>query len=270
MSDNQFDVSDGSEIESEDLAAKQTTPPVEPKKEPEREDEVDLDETDLEEDDSEDDVDDPDHDEDKRERGMKKRLFKEREKKRQLRRENAELKAKLSALKSDAPNIDDFEDYDEYLAEKEKYESAAPAQPATPLEFQEAVEDLWEQAEDWDAKPQDFEEKVKSKDFPVSQELVMLIADMDNGAEMLYHLATNPEDFKRVAGKRTPELKAIALDRLSSRLSAASVSKTNIQKKGVIDPVGGSSGGRSKPFEKMSEREYIETRNKTEGDNRFW
>jgi hypothetical protein len=167
----------------------------------------------------------------------------------------AELESELHSLKQpDGPRLEDFETIEDYEAAV----SAAQNAGATPVEFVAARDSILEQHEDWDDAPEDWMEVVsrdpKDGGVPFSEDMIIMVADLDEPASVMYELAKNPEAYARISGKRSKEMKALALkefaNSLDARQPAASANRMSGQltkkpKVAPIDPVGGGSRGQT-------------------------
>ena len=117
-----------------------------------------------------------------------------------LRDENEKLKHDLEAQKPEETtdiNIDDFDSYEEYTealrtAPEKKEEKA----PETPRVDPVAIKDIFD---DGAADYKDFETKVSNKELILSEDLLVETVGAENPSDVLYYLASNPEESERIS-----------------------------------------------------------------------
>lgn len=225
--------------------------------------ETDLPKIDVEEVDTDDDS----HSESKIKDRLEAKAFKLREQKRGLKSENAQLRAELEALKAQKsePNILDYEDEAEYQSAVESYEQSKASVQPSDFVLARAQDTLKEQVEEWDEAPSDWLDVVSDGSLPFDKEMLMLLADIDNGAEVMYSLAKDKEALNNIASKLSQVKRDKALndyiDSLSVQDKGASVNQmagNRTQKPTVsaISPVGGGSKGKSS-LESMSVADHM-------------
>ena len=168
-------------------------------------------------------------------------------------RENVELREQLADTNpADEPgeevNIDDFDSYDEYTkalekqktTQKEKVNANDEPNPVNQGLLQDALEDG---KEDYP----DFDTLVRASDLALTGDILEDVLESEIASDILYHLATNKEETKKIAGM-TPRNRSKALMKIE--LSLESKPRGTVKKKTTssapepITPVGGDS---SKP-----------------------
>lgn len=123
----------------------------------------------------------------------------------QLEAENAELK-KNSVDKTE-PKQEDFDDYDDYVDAKidHKLKSNEPAESkqnegGNQDQLSEyVVSKIGDVLADGKAKYEDFEGKVTNDDLQISSSVLEVAVEADDPAEVLYYLANNPDEAKRLS-----------------------------------------------------------------------
>lgn len=166
----------------------------------------------------------------------------------------------------DEPLIDNFDNFDEYVAAKAEYIAKRQIEQAMTAREreQQAERHRMEQAkiaESWGKKLAkateeipDFEEALQSSDLPMTPVMRQAIMESDIGPKLAYHLATHPEEAIALSGMS--EIGVVrALGRLEERLSGQKpeIVTTNAPK--PIVPVGTRASVRKDPG-KMSDAEY--------------
>lgn len=189
-----------------------------------------------------------------------------RAKLREAKEEAAKLKAELESLKKPKePSFDDYENVEDYEVALEKYEKERK-EVSPPQELNIARETLIEQHDDWSEAPSDWYDVV-SKDpkdggVPFNAEMLAMLADLPNGAEVMYSLAQDREAFDGIVSKLSPVMRARQLERYADSLKPAPSNNAMQGKQPhkptvkAIDPVGG--GTRSTPkLETMDVGDHI-------------
>lgn len=198
-----------------------------------------------------------------------------------LRADNAEKKLKeLNGGSDKEPSPDDFEDYDAYLVELEKFEKPdtkeekkeEPKKVETEInqELDGALEDIEDSFNDMRKVHKDFDEVVISNDkVNISSSMVVALAETDIPGEIAYHLGSNPEEADAIFKlSQNAQIRAIA--KLEVKLQATPARKvTNAPD--PIKPSGGSSST-EKSEKDMDFSEFEASRNKAESknDGTFW
>ena len=188
-----------------------------------------------------------------------------------LRRQIEELKqSSKPAADPNEPKLEAYSDIEEFAKAKAEY-AVKQAKQREETERQthaqrKFVEDLtasWEEkVEKFSAQAEDFDSLVGELK-PVNA-LVVAIMDEDNGPQVAYHLAKNPEEAQRIAGL-TPLKQAKEIARLASKLASEPAKpKAPSQAPAPIAPVTGTAASASqehkadddmKTFIKKRERE---------------
>jgi hypothetical protein len=172
---------------------------------------------------------------------------------------------------SSKPKIEDFTDYNDYsealtdwkvdqkladIESKKAQESQRQSQQSEAERTSERQRDLIENGE---RKYDDFEDVVKSDKHTYSRAAYLSILESDMSADIVYHLAKNQDEAKRIA-----DLPAYAqakeIGKLEDRLSAKEPVKKSSAPK-PIDPIGSGSAN-PKAIEQMSISEYSAMRAK--------
>ena len=184
-----------------------------------------------------------------------------RAERRELRDEVSRLKAELESLKGgNLPDVDDFETAEEYEEALKKHEAASKT-AANPT-FVQARDTLFEQKEDWSDAPDDWFETISDNTLPFTEDFVVLVSDLENGAKVLYELARNRDALNKIVGKRTEAMRIRELERFEKSLGvpeANSMAVSTPKQKPVvsaIDPVGGGSKGRTS-LESLSVEDHL-------------
>lgn len=179
-----------------------------------------------------------------------------------------------AAVTADAkPNPDNFSTHAEYVEaiadwkadQKLKERDQKEAQSRLQTEQQNTMKAHFERVQSFAQKTDDFEEMMENlEDVPRSAALEQIITSSENGPELLYELAKNPEEAKRIA-KLTPLALAREIGKLESKLTSSAPSSSSEKKEPKkltqapkpIGPVGGgkAAGGLKTP-EEMSFSEY--------------
>ncbi len=110
-----------------------------------------------------------------------------------LREENEKIKKKYA--KQSEPNIDDYESYDDYLKAIENGETKEESVDDD-LENYEAQQELLANGKD---SYDDFEELVCAEDLALTQDILNIITDMDNGEDVAYYLAKHKDETRKIA-----------------------------------------------------------------------
>lgn len=178
------------------------------------------------------------------------------------------------------PNQDDFDTYEEYTEaltdwkveqrfkakeEEERTSQLKSEQEKTLKSHNERVQAFREKTSDYDEVIEGLAAEVD--DEPVSPAFEAILVNSDNGPEILYELAKDPEEFKRV-NSLTPLNLAREIGRLESRLTSNSAGTEKKESKQVtkapppITPVKSKGGKVTKSLydPNLTQREYEELR----------
>ncbi|MEE9905541.1 MAG: hypothetical protein K4305_08985 [Chlorobium sp.] len=188
---------------------------------------------------------------------LQKRIDRLTKEKHDLRRENEDLKAKLSQGKPEGdadnePDITDFDNFDDYQKAKKEFNQRQngdqPAQKAEeapaqklPVEVLDALGVIRDSIDDGKRKYADFEQVINADDFFQTNEMVTAIAECDKPEDITYYLATHKDESARIAGL-SPAAQAKEIGKIEARLAAAPLKPTKkiTAAPPPIDPVGGS------------------------------
>ena len=186
----------------------------------------------------------------------------------------AQMQADIAALRqrqgpdapatapSGEPRVDDFPDYDAYTRAISRWEAKQVWQEEQRAQEHQRRFATWEtQVRAAQAKYDDWDEALQGADMPVSEALREALLTSDVGADVLYYLATHPEEGRHLATLGSVQT-ARAIGRIEAKLEAgvpppvppaADVSPPTPP---PVRPVGtGSSGGTRDPGT-MSPQEY--------------
>ena len=182
-----------------------------------------------------------------------------------------EAKARLDRIKAAAqgekPDRDQFEDPDEFTAALAAYQSvsaiskreedAAQADVETAAKEAAAIrnEDWADQVNDAKSRHEDFEAVAFSA--PISDEVANIIPTVENGADVAYHLGSNPAEAQRISALPATQA-AIEIGRISASLSVPPP-KTKTNAPPPINPVQGS-GSPAPNTDKMTPQQWREFR----------
>ncbi len=196
--------------------------------------------------------------------------------------------AELAVEEAKKPVAEDFETTEEYLEaltdfkadERFKKNQAEEAQKAEQQEQQEVFEAFGERQDKARAAHDDYDEVVGGGNLQIPQSALLAIIELDNGPDVAYHLAKNPELPKKLMD--LSPLKAVAeIGRLSAILATPAqeaanppAHRTPEQEAGKppapkkpasgapppITPVGGSTTKTDVPMDEMSMVDYNRAR----------
>lgn len=164
-----------------------------------------------------------------------------------LAKENAELRARLKA--PDPSQFTDDADYtaaklEHKLDERQIAKNDAQIKDAEQERYDAIAQSWRSRTEDFKAEASDFDEVVYAKlNNRISGETAMLIAELDEGPAVAYHLGKNLSEATRINGLSERE-KAFELGKIASRISQPPPRKIT-QAPGPIESVGGKSSGGS-------------------------
>jgi hypothetical protein len=150
---------------------------------------------------------------------------------------------------SEKPKEEDYADFasylealaefkaDEMLTKREsakRQQEAEKAQVASVERESELRRSLMESGEN---KYDDFEDVVKNSPLRIADPAYLAILESDISAELVYHLAKNSDDAKRIS-EMSPYAQAKEIGKLEDKLTAKSIKKSDAPK--PISPVNGS------------------------------
>jgi hypothetical protein len=221
---------------------------------------------------------------------MKAEITKERNRRRRAEEETQQLKDQVDRLtravgeraekpaSSEKPNRGDFFDPDEYEAAKDAWliqeaEKRIEAKTTRAQQEQDQQRQTEEIRKSWSAQVEsakkahpDFEEVVYSDDFQCTPVMMNAIAADIHGAEVAYHLATDPDEASRIAAL-APVQQIIEIGRLSATLQAKPAVEPR-RAPAPITPLGNEAPADRKSPAEESEAEYFARRNAEAKANR--
>lgn len=178
---------------------------------------------------------------------------------------------------SEAPNMDDFDEYSDYVnaLTDHKVKIALAADKVEQVKqreqtaFTKQVSDFQAKVKDFSAKVEDFDELVHDlDDVPTSPGLQKAIIESDMAPEIMYELAKNPDEYKRV-NQLTDSGIQRALGRIEAKLelSKKSSPKPVVKKKSKapnpLEKIGTKGKGTAKSINdpNLSQKEWEKLRN---------
>lgn len=196
----------------------------------------------------------------------------------QLAESDAEIERMKGSVERPAPRQEDFDNYDDYVAERaawaarrgmaedsvarlerEKEDRTKRVEEAQTRSAEAARENWAAQVEEGKTRYADFEEVVlKPQSIGMTREMQAVAMASDRGADIVYHIATNPDVAAHLVQmqKRHPALMAGAMQMLERVLpNAHPQPKTQTTAPDPVTPVKAKSGGQ-KPAKDMSMAEY--------------
>jgi hypothetical protein len=174
----------------------------------------------------------------------------------------AEAKAK--------PSADDFETHEEYVEALADWKVDQRLQKLEVKEreteartvHQQKVETLQSRVKEFAKAHSDFEEVIEDVgDIPMSPAVQELILDSDNGPELMYELAKDPDEYARIC-KLSPLAAARAMGQFESKIKARASEEKVVKKTNTpapIKPVTSKNATSTKKSifdESLSQREY--------------
>lgn len=154
------------------------------------------------------------------------------------------------SVPSEAPNIEEFEDVNEYvraavaweLTQTEKVKAEAARQEAEKRQQQEFQAKVFTMVDSARQKYADFDEVVLSNpSLVISQFSAEALAGMANGADVAYHLGKSPSEAARIAQLPQP-LQLVELGQIAATLKL-SEKKVTAAPAPVASQLGGPAGG---------------------------
>jgi hypothetical protein len=146
------------------------------------------------------------------------------------------------------PKADDFDNYEQYIDALTDYktdqklqkfqESQAEGQRKQQDELAQRrqSQQLNDRFTEGREKYQDFDLVARNPSVPITQEMAHAIADSELGADMAYHLGSNPEEAAKIANMQ-PQAQLRALGRLEARLESKPVETEASKAPEPITPV---------------------------------
>jgi len=211
--------------------------------------------------------------------------------KRELSKENAELKERIEAMESKnidlpkKPDIDSFDDYDEFDKEMKTYkeevkkidDARQEKEPPTNIDydFQSTLEEIESKFDETREIYDDFDEVVKKTEgVVITKEMVETMNEIDNSGEVAYALGKDAEESQRIA-KLSPKKQAIAIMKLGMKLEAKGLEpkKEKKQTKATepIIPTSGGGGSRERGLNDADGfKDYASMRTEQAADKAGW
>lgn len=169
-----------------------------------------------------------------------------------------------------APKLADFkgdtdkwsEAYSKWNDDRVERKAEAIVQRTTAKQREEStqaeLQSQWDaQCADFAKDHPDFFDAINNPTLPISKTMGEVLQSSEKGAELAYHLATNPGEAARIARMGTSQ-QAAALGRLEAKLEKpAAPKKTTTKAPEPPTPVGGG-GVSTVDIESMSAREYLD------------
>lgn len=165
------------------------------------------------------------------------------------------------------PNVDQFNTHAEYVEaltdwkveQKEKAREAKAREIQAQTEMQKQAASHVERVKSFKEAHEDFDELIAEvDDIPISLTVKEVILGSDNGAELMYELAKNRDEYARIC-KLSPIAAARELGKFEARIKA-SESKTETTKTTKapppVKPVGSKANATSKSPDEMSYQEF--------------
>lgn len=163
------------------------------------------------------------------------------------------------------PKADDFATHNEFVEaltdwkvnEKVKAFEAKETAKQAATQQQTIAQTFEAREKEFKAATPDFDEVLAEADFPVSQALIHEIVTSDNGPQLKYFLAKNPDEAERLS-KLAPLALAKEVGRIESRFATTPSAKTATVSKAPAPPtpVSKSSATSSKDPGEMTQAEY--------------
>lgn len=167
----------------------------------------------------------------------------------------------------EAPRIEQFENYDDYVVARTKYEIRKEEQTRKETERQAELDRGYgERFKKAAENIPDLAETISSARISMPQPMIEAIKDSDIGPELAYHLAKNPDEALRLSqqAKINPWSAMKELGKLEMKLKmpvAPAQTRQVTQAPEPIRPVGTGTAGPDKNFDEMSTAEFIARRN---------
>lgn len=204
----------------------------------------------------------------RKKQSMQERLNEVTHHRREAERRADRLAAELAQLKGQmkAPVADEYTDPNKLNAdnvayaldqreaqrlEREQKEAADTANRARQEAFRERVNEFRTTVDDFDSM-------VQALDPILSTESVEMIADLEEGPAVAYHLGKNPAEARRIENM-APREKAFALGKIAARLTTAPPKRVTAAPT-PVNAVTGKTAGSSDDYSDMSMTEYARRR----------
>lgn len=178
-----------------------------------------------------------------------------------LEKEVAQLRGKLKE-----PNPADFDDVSDLTAAKVEHtldkREVARLEDQVKISREQAstakLETFAAKADDARERYTDFDDVVtKPARLPMSQDTQSIVLDMDESADVIYHLAKNPQEAARI-DRLSDREKAFELGKIAAKITTAPPRKITQAPDPIVSVGGKSSGGAGFNPEKASVEEFSE------------
>jgi len=199
---------------------------------------------------------------------------------RRLQAETKALQARIARLEASTqaanqpatqsePKQEDFTDYAEYVAARAEWKVAQNqqrrdsevARTHAQRAFQSSVETFEVRCDEARDRIADFDDAIKGiNDIELSPAMTHILVESENGPDMAYHLAKNPQKTRQIA-RMNPVQAAVELGRISAVVTPASKPKPRSPSR-ATKIVQGSGGTPALNLDKLSYDEYVSERRK--------
>jgi uncharacterized small protein (DUF1192 family) len=154
-------------------------------------------------------------------RGLKAQLAEK-----QSTREATPAPATPAAVNDQPPKSEDFTDYDQYTRALTRYELKQARSEERAAEATKTNSDKWqERVKETKKTAPDFDDVMSDADVPISNVMQQMMLESEIGPRMVYELAKNPAEAKRIA-QLSPIAAVKELTKLEAKLTAAAAPAT--------------------------------------------
>jgi len=201
--------------------------------------------------------------------GVQKRideLVRERE---EAKREAETLKRQLDASKlgGDAPKLDDFDNYEDFLAartihqweQRQRQQKAEQEEQYRQAIAQENAQLFAQRQIEAKVKYADYDQVAGNPNLEITPQMAQIITAQENGPDIAYFLGKNPQLASEIA-HADPMTAAIKIGQVIAKLSAQPPKATSAPD--PVTPIGGGSEVPEIDPSKMSMEQYVEWRRK--------
>jgi hypothetical protein len=176
-----------------------------------------------------------------------------------------------SAMPQAAPKLEQFDNFDDYVAAKAEYvaNQALEKRFAEQRQYQEqeqhqryrsTVEQSWTQRVGQVRNEiDDFDDVIESAGVEITNVMSEALMDSDLGPKVAYYLAKHPEEAERIA-EMTPSAVFRAIGKLEAKIEGDQLTKKKSGAPKPVSPVGSKAGVGTKDPGKMSDEEYAKWR----------
>lgn len=172
--------------------------------------------------------------------------------------------------KAGMPKLEDFSNFDEYIAAKAEFIAESKLSKAFEEREQkqrerEAQESHKKRLETWQeridafrATASDFEEVLESAEVSLTESMANAIMESEMGPQLAYYLARNPEEAEKLTSL-SPSALNRAIGRIESKIENEQLAKKQSTAPKPVSPVGGRATGAGNP-ENMSDADWLKAR----------